>query len=114
MDGLALAALFFFGLWGGSALWLLRHTQFSGWAKYAHVIAAFPLLLLLVIFNVVLTGRIPPELLELVSELEAKGWSSKLIAPVAFVAAAPVAGAVFFLWIWLLKLADRRFGAGSS
>jgi len=95
-------------LWSGSAWWLLRHTQLKSWIKYVYAISVLPLLEVLILWNIKITDMVAPELLDLVTGLEAANWSGKIVAPVAFLAAAPLAIIAFLAWIKALEFIDKK------
>ena len=96
-------------LWLGSAWRLYSKSNMQSWVKYLYAITMFPLLEVLVTLNVILTGMIAPEILDLVSSMEANKWSGKVIAPVAFLAATPIAIIGFILWVKVLEYLDNKF-----
>lgn len=95
-------------LWVGSAWLFFLNSKLKSWVRVLYAISVFPLLEVLVVLNVILTGRLAPELLELVNRLVSENWPSKIVAPVAFVATASIAVVVFLIWVRFLEFLDKK------
>ena len=96
------------GFWVGTALVGIKFTRLRSWLKYLWGISLFPLLVILVLANVLLSNMLVPALVRFVGEIAKTGASARSIAPFAFLVAAPIPLAFMVGWSMLLGRLDAK------